>query len=263
MRQLREVAGQQGAKGYLFGANRQVAGLLIQMGDLPQAEGYLRKNAVAIQEARTSGHPAWRSSYAKYGQSWESEIEFGRAFLAEVRGQYAEAEAAYRSAEQRRRAAMKPMLEADNPPPESILLLGIDYTILKQAQVKARQGRLAEAEVDARRALLSRLKDAGKYHPQTPRYIAALGSILVEEGRYQEAEKLMRVALDINENAGHRAGSAIHRGSDGAARGRAEPAAQARGCLRHVRPYRQGDREVGPGAAADLRAEPRAHSVAL
>ncbi len=68
--------------------------------------------------------------------------------------------------------------------------------------MKARQGRLAEAEADARRALLSRLKDNGKYHPQTPNYVAGLAGILVEQGRYGEAEKLMRVALDINETLG-------------------------------------------------------------
>ncbi len=69
-RQLREVAGQPGAKGYLFGANRQIAGLLLQMGDVAQAGAYVRENATAIQEARTSGHPAWRASYGKFGQSW-------------------------------------------------------------------------------------------------------------------------------------------------------------------------------------------------
>ena len=35
--------------------------------------------------------------------------------------------------------------------------------------MKAKQGRLAEAEVDARSALQSRLKDQGKYNPQTTR----------------------------------------------------------------------------------------------
>ncbi|WP_424631668.1 CHAT domain-containing protein [Bradyrhizobium sp. SYSU BS000235] len=201
-RQLREVAGQPGAKGYLFGANRQIAGLLIQMGDLAQADAYVRKNAVAIQEARTSGHPAWRAAYAKRGQSWESEIEFGRAFLAEARGQFAEAETAYRLTEQRRRAAMKDLLDSENAPSESVLLQGVDFTVLKQARMKAKQGRLAEAEADARRALLSRLKDNGKYHQQTPRYISGLAAILVEQGRYPDAEKLMRVALEINETMG-------------------------------------------------------------
>lgn len=202
LRQLKEVAGQPGAKGYVFGANRQIAGLLVQMGDLAQADAYVRKNMAAIQEARTSGHPAWRNAYARLGQNWEAEIENGRAIIAEARGQFAESEAAYRLTEQRRRAAMKVLLESDNPPSESVLLQGIDYSVMKQARMKARQGRLAEAEVDARRALLSRLKDSGKYHPQTPRYIAGLAGILVEQGRYDEAEKLVRVAVEINETLG-------------------------------------------------------------
>ncbi len=201
-RQLREIAAQPGGKGYLFGVNRQVTALLLQMGDIAQADTYVRRNEVVIQEARTSGHPAWRTSYAKVGQSWEAEIEFGRAMIAEARGQFAEAEAAYKLTEQRRRAAMKGLLSTENPPSESVLLVGIDFSVLKQARMKAQQGRLAEAEVDARRALLSRLRDNGKYHPQTPRYVAGLAGILVEQGRYQEAEKLMRVALDINETLG-------------------------------------------------------------
>jgi CHAT domain-containing protein len=198
-RQLRDVAGQPGAKGYLFSANRQVAGILLQMGDVAQADAYLRRNLPAIQEARTSGHPAWRASYSKFGQSWESELEWGRGMIAEARGQFADAGAAYRLAEQRKRAAMKGLLESDNPPTESLLLQAIDIMVLNQARMKARLGRLAEAEVDARRALLSRLKDNGKYNPQTPRYVMGLADILVEQGRYAEAEQLARVALEINQ----------------------------------------------------------------
>ena len=68
--------------------------------------------------------------------------------------------------------------------------------------MKSQQGRFAEAEVDARRALLSRLKDQGKYNPATPRYIMGLAEILVGEGRYAEAEQLARVCLDINSTTG-------------------------------------------------------------
>ena len=106
-RQLREVASQQGAKGFQFGANRAIAGILIQMGDIAQAEAYLRRSEPQIQEARTSGLPGKRAAYNVYGQSWEAEIELGRATLFETRGQFREAEAAFKLGELRRRAAIK------------------------------------------------------------------------------------------------------------------------------------------------------------
>jgi CHAT domain-containing protein len=201
-RQLRETANAQGAKGYQFNANRAIAAILIQMGDVAQAEAYLRRSLVAIQEARTSGLPGWRSAYATFGQSWEAEIEATRAMIFEVRGQFSEAEASWRVSELRRRAGIKGILEAENPPAETILLQAVDGTVLNEARMKARQGRLAEAEVDARRALLSRLKDTGKYNPVTPRYVMGLAGILVEEGRYDEAEQLGRVALEIYKTVG-------------------------------------------------------------
>lgn len=201
-RLLQEFAGTPTAKGYQFNANRSMAAILIQMGDIPQAEAYLRRSLAAIQEARTSGLPGWRASYAKFGQSWEGEIEISRGQIFEARGQFAEAEKAYRTAEMRKRAGNKGVLEGDNPPAETLLLQAVDSTILSQARTKARQGRLAEAEVDARRALLSRLKDTGKYNPVTPRYVMGLAGILVDQGRYDEAEQLGRVALEINKTVG-------------------------------------------------------------
>ena len=201
-RLLRESAGQTGAKGYVFNANRAVAALVIQVGDVAQAEAYLRRSLTQIQEARTSGLPGWRASYAKFGQTWEGEIEITRGLIFEARGQYAEAEAAYRAAELRKIAGNKGVLESDNPPAETVLLQAVDSMVLNQARMKARQGRLAEAEVDARRALLSRLKDTGKYNPVTPRFVMGLAGILVDQGRYDEAEKLGRVAIEINKTVG-------------------------------------------------------------
>jgi CHAT domain-containing protein len=196
--QLHELLNLRGAKGYQFVANRLSGSISIQMGDIPQAEAYLNRSLSAIKEARTSGLPGWRTSYAKFGQSWESDIDFHRAIIFEARGQLQEAEAAYRVSELRRRAGMKGILEAENPPAASMLLLGIDATVLNQARMKAAQGRLEEAEVDARRALLSRLKDTGKYHAAMPGYVMGLAGILIEQGRYAEAERLAHVAIDIN-----------------------------------------------------------------
>lgn len=199
---VRELVSQQGAKGYLFNANRTIAGILIQMGDVAQAEAVLRRSLGAIQEPRTSGLPGWRTAYAKFGQTWEAEVELTRAIIFEARGQFAEAEASYRSAELRKRAGNKEVMAAENPPAETLLLQAIDGIVLSEARMEAKQGRLAEAEVDARRALLSRLKDNGKYSPITPRYIMGLAGILVEQGRYDEAEQLGRVSLEINKTVG-------------------------------------------------------------
>ena len=191
-----------GAKGYQFAANRLVCNILLQMGDLAQAEGYLRRSLALIQEARTSGLPGWRASYDRIGQNFEAEVEFTRAMIFEARGQFSDAEASYRATELRKSAALKPLMEGPNPPPRSNVLQTIDGAVLSQARMKARQGRLAEAEVDARRALLSRLKDTGKYNPVTPRFVMGLASILIEEGRYKEAEQLARVAIEINQTVG-------------------------------------------------------------
>ena len=172
------------------------------MGDIAQAEAYLRRSLTLIQEARTSGFPGWRTSYANSGQSWEADVEFHRAIIFEARGQFREAEAAYRLAELRRRASIKGILAQKNAPPESQILQGVDLMVVSQARMKAKQGRLAEAEADARRALMARLKDQGKYHPLTPRYVMGLADVLVEQGRYAEAEKLARVSLDIDREVG-------------------------------------------------------------
>jgi len=196
-RLLREVASQEGAKGFQFGASRVIAGILIQMGDIAQAEAYVRRVQPMIQEARSNGHPAARASYNLYGPGWEADVELGRAMLFEARGQFGDAEALYKQAEQRRRARIKPMLASANPPSESSLVLSADWTVLSQARIKARQGRLQEAEVDARRGLLSELKNLGKYNPVTLNFIGGLADILVEQGRYAEAEQLVRVSLEI------------------------------------------------------------------
>jgi CHAT domain-containing protein/tetratricopeptide (TPR) repeat protein len=198
----REIATAKGAKGFVFGVNRSIAGTYVQMGDVARAEATLSRSLPVLQEARTSGFPAWRTSYAKLGQSWEADVELGRAMIFEARGQFHDAELSYKLGEQRKRASIKGVLEAENPPAETVLLQAVDAAVMSQARMKAAQGRYAEAEADARRALLSRLKDQGKYSPVTARYVMGLSEILVGQGRYAEAEQLARVSLDINRTVG-------------------------------------------------------------
>jgi tetratricopeptide (TPR) repeat protein len=82
------------------------------------------------------------------------------------------------------------------------MILAADNALLRVARNEAKQGRLSEAEADARRALLSVLAQRGKYAPVAPTFIVGLAGILVEQGRYPEAEKLARVALDVQRTVG-------------------------------------------------------------
>src|SRR5258705_2634628 len=186
-----------GQKGYLFNAQRIAANVLVQMGDIPQAEGHMRRSLALLQEARTSGMPGWRTNYNQKGRSWQGEVEAIRATILEARGQFREAEAAYAKSREWKLASI-PDMTFPHAPPASQLRGGADGDLLSVGRTKAKQGRLAEAEVDVRSAMQSRLKALGKYNPQTTVFIMGLANILVEEGRYEEAEKLARTALDVN-----------------------------------------------------------------
>jgi CHAT domain-containing protein len=191
-----------GARGFMFNGTLNIVALLVQLGDIAQAETALQRSTKLLHEARTSGLPGWRKNYALRGQSWEGDVEQTRGLLLEARGQYAEALKAYREAELRKRAAIKSIISAPNPPPRSQIEHGADMLVLVQSRVEAKLGRVAQAEADARRALLSRLKAQGKYSPTTPVFIMGLASVLVEQGRYSDAEKLARVSLEINRTIG-------------------------------------------------------------
>jgi CHAT domain-containing protein len=189
-------------RGGMINASRRMAQTLLSMGDVSQADAYARRVAALVQEARGSPHPNWRTTYAIYGSAWESDADEARAMVLESRGQYREAEDAYRRAEAFRRASLKQLPRFEFPPPAEQIIVAADGVLLSIARTKARQGRLAEAEADARKALLSALKTIGKYHPDTARFILGLASVLIEQGRFDESEKLARSALEVQRTLG-------------------------------------------------------------
>lgn len=197
-----EGANAPGARGSVINAAANIVQVLIAMGDVSQADAFTRRVASFVQEARGSPHPAWRAAYPIYGNSWESDADTTRAIILEARGQYREAEAAYRRAEAFRRASLKDLPRFEYPPPPGQLIVASNRILLSIARVEAKQGRLSEAEADARRALLEVLKNSGKYNSSTPQFILGLGDILIEQGRYEEAEKLVRAALEIQQSIG-------------------------------------------------------------
>lgn len=79
----------------------------------------------------------------------------------------------------------------------------IDYATLFAGRAKAKQGRYAEAEIDMRRALLSRLNSVGKYHADTANMLAFLSELLFEQSRLTESEALARASIEILDAIGY------------------------------------------------------------
>ena len=197
---MRESA--HGTRGHAFNASRNIMTALVLSGDIVQAESYLRRMESNLKDVRTSGIPAKRESYGIRGRSWEGDFQSGRAIIFEARGQYREAEMAYKMAADYKMAFIKHLPKVEYGPPASQVRNAADGQLLSVARMKAKQGRLAEAEVDARAVLLSRLKEQGKYNPQTTKYVMGLAGILIEQGRYSDAEKLIHSALEIQRTIG-------------------------------------------------------------
>ena len=69
---------------------------------------------------------------------------------------------------------------------------------------KAQQGHLLEAEIEMRRALLSRLKAVGKYHPVIANMLRPFADLLISQSRFKEAELLARESIGIFDSLGYR-----------------------------------------------------------
>lgn len=209
LEQLIKIADAPGVKGMLFNAYRNMANSQIQAGDMPKSETYLRRVEALLKEARTSPFPGWRDGYQKNGRAWEADVAATRGGVFEGRGQSKEAEAEYAKAEAFSRAAREALLQNKFASSLGQLTFGTEVLVLAQARVKTAQGRLAEGEADARRALLSQLKSQGKYAVGTVRFVNGLAGQMISQGRYTEAEKLIRTSLEIQDSIGITADSPV------------------------------------------------------
>ena len=198
LRMVRE-ADAKGTRGWLFNGYRHIADFYAAVGDFNQAEAYVRKNNALLGEAR-----GWKTYIGFRRASWHADVERGNARMFELRGQFREAEAAYKRAEAfgRESEALVETYEDGMRPPVDQLAVATDAAIANQGRMKARQGRHAEGEADTRRALLGRLKTGGKYNVVTGRFIGLLSNILIEQGRFTEAELLTRTRIEINRTLG-------------------------------------------------------------
>ena len=160
-----------------------LANYSIQSGNIDAAEAALGQARGVLREFENRRSPTLSnpSQRRMVGVAFAS-----TAGVQEFRGQYVEAE------ENRRRAVSE--LEIHNLPQDQNRILGQRLAIANNLRF---QGRLNEAENEARLALAAAQRATGANSQATSRALFALALVLADQGRAQEAEGLARRSIEI------------------------------------------------------------------
>lgn len=169
----------------------------IRNGDTNTAESYAARNRSLLAEAQR-----W-PVFPIYGLNWQAIVEDGNGRVAEARGRFADAEAAYHKASVFYTSSLATLPKWESQPPEGQIERSADWALALEGRVKVKQGRVGEGEADVRRALLSRLSKSGKFHADTAGVLGVLVYVIQEQGRYAEAEQLQRQVIDIYKGLGY------------------------------------------------------------
>lgn len=186
-----------GGKGRLFSLHNALTILALQSGDVNLAESYVARNRNLMNEVRR-----W-PVFPTYGMVWQATMEDGIGRVAEARGRYADAEAAYHKSAVFYANAIPTMSQWESKPAEGEMERLVDWGTAFEGRAKVKQGRVGEGEADVRRALLSRLSKSGKFHADTAGILAVFVYVIQEQGRYPEAEQLQREVVGIYKGLGY------------------------------------------------------------
>jgi CHAT domain-containing protein len=184
-------------KGRLFTLNLALLAAAIRNGEIDAAEAHAARNRTLLAELKRS------PNFPIYGSSWTANVEEGNARVAEARGVYSDAEAAYHKAALAYMDILKYLANWESKPPEGEVERAADWALALEGRVKVKQGRVGEGESDVRRALLNRLSKSGKYHGDSAGVLSVFVYVMQEQGRYQEAEQLQRQVIDIYSGLGY------------------------------------------------------------
>ncbi len=187
------------SQGNLPAAYSNLAAAYVRAGDLVRAHDYAEKAAKVVNDELSNNR-----NWSLVNENWRAQVERARALIAMAEGRYTEAEQFQREAValSEKTVEKAPMLSQLGVGNQAIYENFREVNIFDLAAILEKQRRLVEAEVEARRALLSQLKRRGKYASETANGVSNLGRILSSQGRAAEAQKLFEVAAEIYRETG-------------------------------------------------------------
>jgi CHAT domain-containing protein/tetratricopeptide (TPR) repeat protein len=197
---LRLMKDSQLPKAFLFNIWQNKVSYAARLGRMQVArDGLAQLEKLLVQSAN------WPNPTPIARDNFRTQVLVARAVVAQQTGRYAEAEAAAREAMELA-SGLIPHEPTMNVPAGTFANVR-DVTEGQLAAALMTEGRLAEAEAEARRALLSRLQRFGHYSPETAGDTLLLARVLFEQRRPADTEKLADAARDIFESLGYSADS--------------------------------------------------------
>ncbi|MBM3487071.1 MAG: CHAT domain-containing protein [Alphaproteobacteria bacterium] len=189
----------QGRPGIHLYAHAYLAAAHGALGETPAAEAALAEGRAILARIEASGR-------AEPGPVAEmaSRLAIAEAEIAEGRGDYRRADAAYKRIAARLRGAIA---AAGDERVRWNLNFRLTQAFAGTGRIAYRDGRLVESEIATRAALLRVLRDAGKMNDEAARLIHQLATVVLSQGRFEDAEKLWRAALAIYADIRHPANS--------------------------------------------------------
>lgn len=191
-------------RGKLFAAYAAASRARTALGDIETAASYVAKaeTLFSVMAGKRSG----RDAMALREDAWRGTTASARADLEEYRGDLEAAERSLRDAIDQMRAADEKLAgrrssDGGGPPDFTFTRAQALYRA-KLAKVLLRQGRVVEAEVEAREGLKLSLRTFGRDNADTGTIVRALSVVLLEQGRFEESATLSAAAVDILEKAG-------------------------------------------------------------
>jgi CHAT domain-containing protein len=124
--------------------------------------------------------------------------------VLEVQGRYAEAERHYLDGIAKFMVVLQgyDSWMSDRKPSRELMQNGLIARRNRLAYAVAKQGRLAESESIARQALLESLRLNGRYAAATAGTLGTLATVVLDEGRTEDAKRLAETAVDIYQKIG-------------------------------------------------------------
>lgn len=186
-----------GSKGHLFSIYYFEVFQNISLGDFDTAQAIVRRSQNLYQEAQQN----W-DTFAARRTGWAANVDRAKGILFLARGQYREGEAAFAKAEDLMRQWAVVSTRAGSIVPVSQLQQAADVMLSQKGMMKARQGRFAEGEADVRRALINQLQISGRYNLVSAQISGRFGAILLQQGRFKDAEAIFRSTIETLKTIG-------------------------------------------------------------